>query len=566
MHLARMEGSAGFEKLVALKTIHPHLATDRQFVEMFLDEARIASQINHPNVCTVFDFGETDGTYYMAMELVPGASLHEAIEAVVGLRDETLGRMFPIYAARILSDASEGLHAAHEQTGPRGQSLGIVHRDVSPQNLLITFEGAVKVTDFGCAKAIQRVSQTSTGTLKGKVGYAAPEQMRPGPIDRRADVWALGVCLWECLTFQRLFRRETDVQTALAVLQDPIPDAAQGRSWVPRELADIAARALERDPDARYATARDMGRDLRRFLTSTGYSVESAEIADFMRAALPDALEEHRRRAEAAGSISFDDDTPTQERAAVDPTADTVRLETVAPVNVPPPKTLRLRREDAHEGAGRGRSRSRWPIAAGLFVVLAIAGGAYAWQRGMLGTERGEASIDEASAQVGVRSSRVLTETADEAVAPLPHTREARAPASGEGTRVDRAARGEREPPSPAPATTVRVARGSANVQPAPTPSVDEPLEMAPPAPTTGTVRIVADEGWSLVVHEGRELGRTPLTVELPPGPQTLSLLPFGRPPGDTQQVRVYAGTSVTLRIAIREDRGTTALPPEDAP
>ena len=553
VHLARMEGSAGFEKLVAVKTIHPHLASDRQFVEMFLDEARIASQVNHPNVCTVFDFGEAEGSYYMAMELVQGVSLHEAIEAVVALRDETIGRMFPIYAARLLSDASEGLHAAHEQTGPRGQSLGIVHRDVSPQNLLITFEGAVKVTDFGCAKAIQRVSQTSTGMLKGKVGYAAPEQMRPGPIDRRADVWALGVCLWECLTFQRLFRRETDVQTALAVLQDPIPYAAEGRSWVPTELADIAARALERDPDARYATARDMGRDLRRFLTRTGYSVESAEIADFMRTILPDALEQHRGRVEAAGSISFDDDTPTGERVAVDPSADTVPMRTVEGPRIAPPQTLRLRREDAHDGARRRPSKSRWPIAAMLGMVLAVAGGAYAWQRGLIGgSESAAPSAVDSGARIDARSSKVLAEPARETEAP------AAAPSPPSDTRPDTRADPREQT---APVTTTRVARGSPSVRPVPLPPIEEPQEREPPPATTGTVRIVADEGWSLVLHEGREVGSTPLTLELPPGAQTLELLPYGRPPGNTQSVRVYAGTSVTLRVAIREDRGTAAVP-----
>jgi serine/threonine-protein kinase len=602
VHLGRMAGIAGFEKLVAVKTIHHHLAVERRFVEMFLDEAQIASQINHPNVCTVFDFGETDGTYYMAMEYLVGESLHEAMEAILALDDEATYRTFPLYAARILAEASEGLHAAHELSGPRGQSLGVVHRDVSPQNLMVTYEGAVKVTDFGCAKAIHRVSQTATGTLKGKVGYAAPEAMKMGAVDRRADVWGLGVVLWESLTLDRLFRRETDVQTALAVLQDPIPYAAEGRSWVPAPLADIAARALSRDPDARYATAREMGKDLRRFLIRSGYSVESAELGDFMRQIFPGGVEHHRRLMDQA-RISYvpEEEAPTEERlAAIDVKADTDPPPRPSTGSVP----LRLRMDE--DGDYRPPGRSPWPVVLSVVALAALAGaGWYAVREGLVSLPGASDPSAEADAhdateppRTGSASGAPIVPDDDEPGASGAATTggdvSAGSGAADEGApeaAVDdavhmvspsvptetRAARAREDDPSAsdraretaAPVTTVIMPRGSGTTAttaepttmqgtsgPPAAPEETEPAE-APAVPTTGTVRILADGGWSIVQHEGRELGRTPLSVELPDGMQTLRLLPYGRPPGDVHTIRVYAGTSVTLRISIREDDGT---------
>ncbi|HEY8428104.1 MAG TPA: serine/threonine-protein kinase, partial [Sandaracinaceae bacterium] len=177
VYLARMELAAGLDRLVALKTIHPHLAREKAFIDMFLDEARIASLISHPNVCAVHDFGEVSGVYYLAMEHLIGEPLFDVINRLVDRFDEVRD-VLPYIAARVIADGCEGLQAAHTARGPDGRRLEIVHRDVSPQNLFVTYDGAVKVVDFGCAKAAQRIAHTSTGVMKGKVGYAAPEQLR----------------------------------------------------------------------------------------------------------------------------------------------------------------------------------------------------------------------------------------------------------------------------------------------------------------------------------------------------------------------------------------------------
>ena len=191
-------------------------------------------------------------------------------------RFDDIQEVLPYLAARIIADACEGLHAAHTARGPGGERLGIVHRDVSPQNLFLTYDGSMKVVDFGCAKAAERVAHTSTGVMKGKVGYAAPEQLKSDrTVDARADVWALGVCLWETLTLSPLFTQDTAVSTAMSVLQDDIERADDGREWVPKEIADIVDKALQRDKSARYESARDMGRALRHFIANSGYTLES---------------------------------------------------------------------------------------------------------------------------------------------------------------------------------------------------------------------------------------------------------------------------------------------------
>ena len=192
VYLARVRGPAGFNKWLAIKRIHPHLAKDPRFVEMFLDEARIAAAVHHPNVAHVFDLGDDAGERFLAMEYLHGE--HLGTVAVRAVRER--GRLEPELAARIIASAADGLHHAHEARDAEGRHLGLVHRDVSPQNIFVTYDGSVKLTDFGIAKAAGRLTHTQTGGTKGKVSYMAPEQALGHAVDRRTDVWALGVVLW----------------------------------------------------------------------------------------------------------------------------------------------------------------------------------------------------------------------------------------------------------------------------------------------------------------------------------------------------------------------------------
>jgi serine/threonine protein kinase len=282
--------NGGLQRVVALKVLHPHLNADPQFVDMFFDEARVASLIHHPFVCNVLDFGAADGTYFLAMDLLVGESLKKIRRALVRhLRHANEGDVakHAAYVASVLADACEGLHAAHELCDESGRPLEVVHRDVALDNLFVTYDGVVKVVDFGVAKLAHARHRTRTGIVKGKLDYIAPELLRGARADRRADVWGLGAVLWELLTLRRLFHRSTDVATLGAVIGGEVAAPSKVREGLPKELDAIVLRALARDPQQRYATARDLGRDLTRFLVQRGEVVGHAELSDWMEQLFP---------------------------------------------------------------------------------------------------------------------------------------------------------------------------------------------------------------------------------------------------------------------------------------
>ena len=220
VYLARQAGAAGFEKLVCLKRILPHLARDRQFVEMFLNEARLAARLDHPNIVSIHDLGEANGNYFIAMEFIDGPSLR-----AVAKRAQERGERLPIAeVVKIVSMAAGGLHYAHDLAGPDGKPLGLVHRDISPDNVLVHRNGMAKVVDFGIAKAANSSGMTRTGTLKGKVAYMPPEQLRGDALDRRADVFALGVVLYEMLGGKRPWEGDSEVSLIGRIMtEDPQP-------------------------------------------------------------------------------------------------------------------------------------------------------------------------------------------------------------------------------------------------------------------------------------------------------------------------------------------------------
>jgi len=287
--LARLRGKRGFEKLFAIKTIRTELVDDPLFQEMLLDEARIASNIQHPNVAQILDLGEAHDVLFIVMERVDGDSLAKIRKLLA-----RLGASVPMgIALRVLADACAGLHAAHELRDEHGRPLGIVHRDVSPQNLLVSVAGAVKVIDFGIAKAQNRQQgETRTGVFKGKVQYMAPEQVKKGhPVDRRADIWALGVCLHELLTGKVPNDGDDHVEVIRKVLSDEPPQIAQG---LPRPVMRILDRSLKLDPDARFPTAAAMQDAFEEAMDELGVGTTGSDIAAFLRNELPE-LEEKRR-------------------------------------------------------------------------------------------------------------------------------------------------------------------------------------------------------------------------------------------------------------------------------
>ncbi|MBV8758047.1 MAG: serine/threonine protein kinase [Deltaproteobacteria bacterium] len=255
IHLARLAGVEGFEKIVVVKRLLPELVASKAYVAMLLDEGKLAGRLDHPNVCEVFELGKDGGEYFLVMPYLDGVP---ATDFIARPRDPDRLAQLRV-ACGIITQACAGLHHAHELRGPDGAPLGLVHRDVSPSNLFITTSGLVKVLDFGIAK-VRGAAETEVGTIKGKTQYMAPEQLLGEPLDRRCDVFALGIVLYELATHQRLFKRASDYLTARAILEEPIPRADAVDPAVPAALADVIAKALARTPADRYATARDLAR------------------------------------------------------------------------------------------------------------------------------------------------------------------------------------------------------------------------------------------------------------------------------------------------------------------
>ena len=265
--LAKTDGPMGFEKLLVIKRILPHLAEDPQFVEMFLGEAKLAAQLNHPNLVQLFDFGEAEGSYFIAMEYIDGPTLRLLLARARDLRSPiSLG-----LAARIVSSAAEGLAYAHDfRDNATDEPLHLVHRDVSPDNILVGRSGAVKLVDFGIAKARGQSHHTQAGTVKGKVAYMAPEQLRGEPLDRRVDLYALGVVLYELCTGRMPFEAGSDASMVRAVLYDAAIPAVRRVPTLPPAIQSILDRLLAKDRNARYPDCRALHADLEAFIPSTG--------------------------------------------------------------------------------------------------------------------------------------------------------------------------------------------------------------------------------------------------------------------------------------------------------
>jgi serine/threonine-protein kinase len=274
---ARLHGSRGFRKTVAVKTILPGTIDGSRLEKMFLAEAELASRIAHPNVAQTLELGEHEGILYLVLEWVEGESLASIINQA-----EAHGGVPLAVGVNIVGQACKGLHAAHELTDDHGQPLHVVHRDISPDNIMIGYDGFARVLDFGVAHALGQLQYTATGELKGKVRYAAPEQIDGGGLDRRTDVWGLGVVLWEALTGEVLFPQRNLRDVLMAVTGAPIPGIRERVPGLPLALDEIVAKALARDPDRRFASARELSRALDGYLSGVKTHFTVAEVADQM--------------------------------------------------------------------------------------------------------------------------------------------------------------------------------------------------------------------------------------------------------------------------------------------
>jgi serine/threonine protein kinase len=334
IYIAVARGIEGFEKLVVLKRILPQLASNPSFVNMFLDEARIAATLQHPNVVQVYDIENVDNNYLFSMEYLHGADLHK-----IGRSLRQKRRGLPIdQAIAIMLGATAGLHYAHDKRGIDGKHLGIVHRDVSPQNIIVTYDGTVKLVDFGIAKAVHRSTQTKNPTLKGKVRYMSPEQCRSRPLDRRSDVFSASIILWELTTGQKLFARESEYDSLRAIVDSDAPPPLLYKADYPMDLQPIVMKGLARNPDDRWQNANELHRALEDFARERKLHATPAGLQRFMRDIFGEQIESWvvaqktgkslaQHVSETLDRVKPDDDEDTQIRTVT----------SVGPAKSPPP-------------------------------------------------------------------------------------------------------------------------------------------------------------------------------------------------------------------------------------
>jgi len=299
IHLGRLVGPVGFSRTVAIKTLHPQFGKDPEFVEMFLEEARLASRIQHPNVISTLDVATTEGEVFLVMEYVAGESLAKLVRSAL-----KKGERMPVeVAVSVLSGMLHGLHATHEAKNEQLEPMHIVHRDVSPQNVLVGLDGVARIFDFGVAKAAAMRSQaTSDGQMKGKLSYMSPEQLNSREVDRRTDVFAAGVVAWECLTGRRLFFGSDPGEVLAKVLTLDVTSPIDVLPSIPRALSDAVMRALERSPEQRWQTARDFAIELER----NSALAAPHSVGDWVERNASEAIQDRRHRVEMVERASVE--------------------------------------------------------------------------------------------------------------------------------------------------------------------------------------------------------------------------------------------------------------------
>ncbi|MFT3768879.1 MAG: protein kinase [Minicystis sp.] len=344
--LARASGPAGFNKLVVIKQIRPQFAEDPDFLTMFLDEARLAARLNHPNVVQTNEVGADDGRYFICMEYLEGQPLNRVLTRLGnGSKAEGDGKLTLQMQLLILADTLAGLHHAHELCDFDGTPLAVVHRDMSPHNVFVTYAGQVKIVDFGIAKALSSSSETRTGVLKGKIGYMAPEQAMGEKVDRRADIFSCGMILWEMLTGRRMFKGVPDVAALQRIVSGDIPSPRTVVPEVPARLEEITMKALAQNREQRYATAADMAADLeaaiadlggRGSLRDVGRMIDKTFEAD--RTKIKQLVEAHH-----AGARTLDEATSDGRPSGIG--TGSGRRPRLPVIESPPTETLSTRRE-----------------------------------------------------------------------------------------------------------------------------------------------------------------------------------------------------------------------------
>jgi serine/threonine-protein kinase len=515
--LAKVDGPGGFEKQVVLKLILPEFARNPTFIDLFLREARLMGTFEHPNVAQVFDFGHEGNNYFLAMEFVDGPTLRQ-----VKRRVASQGWQLPIDAvATIVARACEGLHYVHELKDPRSnEPLELVHRDVSPDNIMLSRKGIVKVLDFGIAKDPQAESTTRSGTVRGKLHYMAPEQLSEQPVDRRVDVWALGIVLFELLALRKPYNGTVDAVVMKAILFDDFLPIRSVRPDVPQALADIVDACLKKDRDQRISSARELQYQLETFVARSGTALSSYDLAslvnDLVEGRPPRSGSSTQRQPVLTSSPSLPRiatpevarnepvQPPTMTQATTQPatvSSPSMPLETRTVTTPARPNALR---------ASRGRS---WLVPSALGLVVLVGAAVLLWRAAALETP--EAVTTSVAVPVLVPPPTAAVEPAPIDVAPPPEVVEAPSapsPDASVGDAVVPLPRVKERAPPTRPIERPKVSKVS------PARLVDPPDEAAPPAPQRAPLQI-------RVLPEGEaELDGAPAPATVTAGTHTLTL------------------------------------------
>jgi serine/threonine protein kinase len=433
VYLGRMVGRAGFERTIAVKVLHGHLATNPEFVAMFLDEARLSARIRHPNVVDVYDVDAFDGELFIVMEYVEGAALNWILRLA-----HDRGREVPMgFVLRVVHDMLLGLHAAHELSDTHGQTLDLVHRDVSPQNILVGADGIARVSDFGIAKAAGRIASThGHGTVKGKLRYLSPEQLKRLPsIDRRTDVFAAGIVLWECLTGEPLFAGDTEGATMALLLNGDIQAPSEIAKAVPPEVDRVCLKALERDRAERFPTAMAFADAIEEAAGARMF--RAREVGAFVSEIARDGIDRARAAMRTAQVIGLPDPN-----LAPPSSSDPQQME--LDFQVPQQRELD---GVARKPADEGRSKRRLLTFAGIVAMILGGGGLTAWLMAKSGpppqgrsdaqaTAVGSAALPSATAPESLPTPATTTGTASAppSTAPAPpSSSSAPSPSSSDG-------------------------------------------------------------------------------------------------------------------------------------
>lgn len=357
--LARQGGQAGFDRLVILKSLLPEFVNQTKNVDRFLDEARVAAALNHPNIVNIYEVGQWEGSYFIAMEYIDGGSLADV--AALAFADPTMPLLPPPIAAVIIRDAAAALDFAHKANDVEGKPLGIVHRDISPQNIMIRRDGVSKVVDFGIAKASNRLTRTATGQIVGKLQYLSPEQARSEALDGRSDQFSLGVVFWELLAGQRLFKADDILSVYRMITQAQIPRPSELRPECPVELEQIALRMLRPDPAERFSTCGEVVNELRAFLGGFSHEYSETQVAALVESLLGEQIRQRVSELTPNEALVLEIISSKHHRPLT-----SAEMATIA---APDERSAELA-----EAALAAPRRRRWPLALAAAILLGAAG------------------------------------------------------------------------------------------------------------------------------------------------------------------------------------------------